>query len=88
VYTGETRREKGIDGGSARIVYQVTVRTSLANGQMLIVPKVDVATWWSLIKRLIYIACRVVSHARRTSLLFERSNLWKEVFTEVHAVFA
>jgi hypothetical protein len=170
VYTGETWRDRGIDGGPVRIVYQVTVRTSQADGQMLLVPKVDVATWWTsvenppedilqlyrehaaseqfhaeiksdiglerfpsgkfatnaailklgglaynllrvigqaslktgtpvsrktvsrlraktVIKRLIYIACRVVSHARTTSLLLGQSNLWKEVFAKVHTVF-
>jgi len=46
VYTGSVYRDKGLET-PLRIVFQVTERTMLANGQCLIVPDIDVETWWT-----------------------------------------
>ena len=48
VYRGETHRERG--GELHRVVFEVTRRTSLADGQMLLEPEVEVATWWTSLK--------------------------------------
>ena len=45
VYTGSIFRDKGLEK-PLRIVFSVTERTSLANGQMLLEPRIDVNTWW------------------------------------------
>jgi hypothetical protein len=45
VYRGETCMER--DGGLHRVVFEVTRRTTLPNGQMLLEPEVEVATWWT-----------------------------------------
>jgi hypothetical protein len=170
VYTGSVLRDRGLDE-PLRIVFQVTERTILANGQILLEPKVDVETWWTsmenppedifrlyrehatceqfhseiksdiglerfpssrfdtnasilkiaalaynilrvigqtalgagakltrhdvhrlrvktVMKRLIYIAVHVISHARQMMLSLGRSNLWRETFLKVYEVFA
>jgi len=46
VYIGSVLRDRGLDH-QIRIVFKVTVRTQLANGQLLIIPDVDVQTWWT-----------------------------------------
>ena len=47
VYTGSVfRNKKGIEK-PLRIAFKVTIRDCLANGQMLIEPKIDVQTWWT-----------------------------------------
>jgi hypothetical protein len=48
IYTGSVLRDKGLEQ-PLRIVFQVTVRTSLANGQLLIVPDITVDSWWTSI---------------------------------------
>lgn len=48
VYTGETWRER--DGKSYRVVFEVTYRTIKADGQKLLVPEIDVNTWWTSLK--------------------------------------
>jgi hypothetical protein len=50
VYVGECRRAVDLGNGRTeelRIVFEVTERTSLANGQALLVAQVDVETWWT-----------------------------------------
>lgn len=46
VYTGSIFRDRGFEK-PLRIVFCVTKRTMLANGQTLIVPDIDVQTWWT-----------------------------------------
>jgi len=46
IYTGEILRDKGYEK-PLRIVFEVVSRTMLANGQVLIEPKVDINTWWT-----------------------------------------
>jgi len=46
VYIGSVLRDRGLDH-PVRIVFKVTVRTMLANGQLLIMPAIDVQTWWT-----------------------------------------
>ena len=48
VYTGETRRER--DGKLYRVVFEVTQRTIAADGQKLLVPEIEVNTWWTSLK--------------------------------------
>lgn len=53
VYLGECSRRVDLGNGRVeklRIVFEVTERTSLANGQPLLLPKVDVETWWTNLK--------------------------------------
>jgi len=170
VYTGSIFRDRGLDN-PLRIVFQVTVRTMLANGQMLALPDIDVKTWWTslelppeyiihlyrdhatceqfhseiksdiglerfpsshfdtnaailklaalaynilriigqtalgggvkltrhdvrrlraktVMKRLLFIAGHVVTHARQCFLSLGRSNIWREVFQRVYTAFA
>ena len=170
VYVGSVWRDRGIQH-PIRIVFKVTVRTMLANGQVLIEPDVDVQTWWTsldipesdvirlyrdhatceqfhseiksdiglerfpsgrfdtnaailklaglalnilriigqtalgsgakltrhsvnrlraktVMKRLIFIAGHVVSHARQTFLGLGRSNIWRDVFIRLYSAFA
>ena len=170
VYTGSIMRDRGLEA-PIRIVFQVTERTVLANGQILLEPKVDVETWWTslgnppedifrlyrehatceqfhseiksdiglerfpsgnfetnaailkiaalaynilrimgqtalgtgekltrhevrrlraktVMKRLILIAARIISHARQTFLRLGRSNIWRETFLKVYESFA
>jgi len=51
VYTGEIYRDKGLEK-PLRIVFQVTVRTMMANGQMLMEPRIDVQTWWTSLENI------------------------------------
>jgi len=46
VYTGSIYRDKGLEK-PLRIVFQITERTILANGQVLIEPKLHINTWWT-----------------------------------------
>ena len=39
-------KDRGLDA-PLRIVFRVTVRTMLKSGQMLLIPDVDVDTWWT-----------------------------------------
>ena len=170
VYTGSIFRDRGLDH-KLRIVFQVTVRTMLANGQMLILPDIDVQTWWTslnlspedvirlyrdhatceqfhseiksdiglerfpsgrfdtnaailklaalaynilriigqtalggdvkltrhdvkrlraktVMKRLLFIAGHVTTHARQVFLSLGQSNLWREAFARVYTAFA
>jgi hypothetical protein len=48
VYTGETWLE--LDGKEHRVVFEVIYRTSTPDGQMLLVPEIEVATWWTSLK--------------------------------------
>ncbi len=48
VYTGETWRDR--DGKLYRIVFEVIRRTIDAKGQWLLVPEVEVSTWWTSLK--------------------------------------
>jgi len=48
VYTGETWRDR--DGKVYRVVFQVIQRTITADGQRLLVPEIDVNTWWTSLK--------------------------------------
>ena len=170
VYTGSVLRNRGLEH-PLRIVFQVTVRTMRANGQMLILPDIDVQTWWTslnlppedvirlyrdhatckqfhseiksdiglerfpsgrfdtnaailklaalaynilriigqtalgggvkltrhdvrrlraktVMKRLLFIAGHVTTHARQVFLSLGQSNLWREAFARVYAAFA
>jgi hypothetical protein len=169
VYTGSLLRDRGLES-PVRIVFQVTERSTLANGQMLIVSEIDVQTWWTsldiseddvirsyhdhatseqfhseiktdiglerfpsgkfatnaavlklaalafnvlrvigqsalrtgkkltrrdvsrlrastVIKRFMYIAGRVITHARQTFLTLGRSNVWSNTFKELYSAF-
>ena len=46
IYIGSVFRNRGLKQ-PIRIVFKVTVRTMLANGQLLIAPDIDVQTWWT-----------------------------------------
>jgi hypothetical protein len=48
VYTGETWKER--DGKLYRVVFEVVQRTITADGQRLLVPEVEIATWWTSLK--------------------------------------
>ena len=48
IYTGETWRER--DGKLQRIVFEVIQRTITADGQRLLVPDVEISTWWTSLK--------------------------------------
>jgi hypothetical protein len=48
VFTGETLRERAEQ--SYRVVYEVTRRTIAADGQRLLIPDVEVATYWTSLK--------------------------------------
>jgi Transposase DDE domain group 1 len=45
VYTGETWKER--DGKLYRVVFEVTQRTTTADGQKLLIPEIEVATFWT-----------------------------------------
>jgi len=45
VYVGDTDRECG--GRLWRVVFEVTERTTTADGQMLLLPEVEIATYWT-----------------------------------------
>jgi len=45
IYTGETFLER--DGRPQRVVFEVIHRTVAADGQRLLVPDVEIATWWT-----------------------------------------
>jgi hypothetical protein len=48
VYTGVTWKER--DGKLYRVVFEVTQRTIKADGQKLLVPEIEVNTWWTSLK--------------------------------------
>ena len=48
VYTGETWRER--DGKLYRVVFEVIRRTIAADGQRLLVPDIEVNTWWTSLR--------------------------------------
>ena len=48
VWTGETWKER--DGKLYRVVFEVIERTILADGQWLLVPEIEIATWWTSLK--------------------------------------
>jgi len=48
VYTGETWRER--DGKLYRIVFEVIRRTIAADGQRLLLPDIEISTWWTSLK--------------------------------------
>jgi len=48
VYTGETWKER--DAKLYRVVFKVTQRTITADGQRLLVPDIEIATWWTNLK--------------------------------------
>lgn len=48
VWTGETWKER--DGKAYRVVFEVIERTITVDGQRLLVPDVEIATWWTSLK--------------------------------------
>lgn len=48
VWTGETWKER--DGKLYRVVFEVIERTIAADGQRLLVPDIDVSTWWTSLR--------------------------------------
>lgn len=48
VWTGQTWKER--DGQVYRVVFEVIERTITAQGQRLLVPDIEVATWWTSLK--------------------------------------
>lgn len=48
VWTGETWKERG--GKLYRVVFEVIRRTSKANGQKLLLPEIEVNTWWTSLR--------------------------------------
>jgi hypothetical protein len=48
VYTGETWRER--DGKLYRVVFEVIRRTIAADGQKLLIPDIEVNTWWTSLR--------------------------------------
>jgi len=48
VYVGETMRERG--GILMRVVFEIVQRTIKADGQVLLVPEVEVNTWWTSLR--------------------------------------
>jgi hypothetical protein len=45
IYTGDTWRER--DGRLQRVIFQVVQRTIAADGQRLLVPEIEIETWWT-----------------------------------------
>jgi len=48
IWTGETWKER--DGKEYRVVFEVVVRTITADGQRLLVPDIEISTWWTSLK--------------------------------------
>ena len=48
VYTGETWLD--VDGKTHRVVFEVIYRTTTPDGQKLLLPEIDVNTWWTSLK--------------------------------------
>ncbi|RKY05840.1 MAG: IS1380 family transposase, partial [Planctomycetota bacterium] len=48
VYTGYTHRER--NDNLYRVVFEVTKRTSTADGQLLLIPELEIATYWTSLK--------------------------------------
>ena len=49
IYRGATLRKPKAGRDSERVIYQVIERTSTAPGQLLFVPEIEVATYWTLL---------------------------------------
>ena len=45
VYVGSVYRDRGLEN-PLRVVFSVTERTTLANGQLLLAPDIEVDSWW------------------------------------------
>jgi hypothetical protein len=45
IYTGYTWRQR--DGRAQRVIFQVVQRTIAADGQRLLVPEIEIDTWWT-----------------------------------------
>jgi hypothetical protein len=50
IYTGSIYRDRGLKE-PLRIVFEITVRTILANGQLLLEPRIEADTWWTSLER-------------------------------------
>jgi hypothetical protein len=48
VWTGQTLKER--DGKLHRVIFEVIERTITADGQRLLVPDIEIATWWTSLK--------------------------------------
>jgi hypothetical protein len=48
IYTGETCRERG--GKLYRVVFEVIQRTIAADGQRLLLPEIEISTWWTSLR--------------------------------------
>ncbi len=48
IWTGETWKER--DGKPYRVVFEVIQRTITAEGQRLLVPEIEISTWWTSLK--------------------------------------
>lgn len=48
IYTGETWRKRG--GKLYRVVFEVIQRTITVDGQRLLVPEVEISTWWTSLR--------------------------------------
>jgi hypothetical protein len=48
IYTGETWKER--DGKLYRVVFEVIERTITADGQRLLVPDIEISTWWTSLR--------------------------------------
>ena len=70
VYVGETVRDR--DGICMRVVFNVIERTIDRNGQILLVPEVEVATWWTTLGKRTATPDDVIAmyHAHGTSEQF------------------
>jgi len=171
VYTGSIFRDRVGVKEPLRIVFRVTKRTMLANGQFLITPEIEVDTWWTsldiseeevirlycdhatseqfhsemktdiglerfpsgkfktnavilqlaalafntlrimgqtalsfgekitrhdvqrlriktVITRFMFIAGRIITHARQTFLTLGRSNIWRDIFGRMYEAFS
>jgi hypothetical protein len=48
IYTGETWRER--EGKLYRVVFEVIERTITADGQRLLIPDIEISTWWTSLR--------------------------------------
>lgn len=48
VFVGDTSLQR--DGRSQRVVFRVVRRSTTADGQRLLIPEIDIATWWTSLK--------------------------------------
>lgn len=70
VYTGDTFLTR--DGRSQRVVFRVVERTIAADGQRLLMPEIEISTWWTSLKRRQATAAQVIElyHQHGTSEQF------------------